>query len=280
MTKTITDQLHSVPLHLNCLKFVFLKFLVTNLQTHTQFGFKAKHSTDMCIFTVKTLIKYYTDQNTALNTCLLHASKAFDRANHWTLFAKLIESHAPLLILRIILFWYQMQQVCIQCGKSMSRYFTICNGVRQGGILSPRLFVLYVNQPTNKSIDCKSGCYFNDMCINNVFYADEICLLAQSASAMQTLLDVSYKHGTDNDILFNPIKSVCIVFKPKAYKRFTPTAFIGDDALKFTKESQYLGFTFNEFKCDDSGMLRQMRLLYAKSNKLLRNQLGLRFIRR
>ena len=54
----------------------------------------------MCIFTVKTLIKYYTDQNTPVYTCLLDASKAFDRFNHWTLFAKLIESHAPLLIVR------------------------------------------------------------------------------------------------------------------------------------------------------------------------------------
>ena len=38
--------------------------------------FKAKHSTDMCIFTVKTLVKYYTDQMTPVYTCLLDASKA------------------------------------------------------------------------------------------------------------------------------------------------------------------------------------------------------------
>ena len=76
------------------------------------------------------LIKYYTDQNTPVYTCLLDASKAFDRVNHWTLFAKLIESHAPLLIVRILLFWYQMQQVCMKWGKSLSQYFTICNGIK------------------------------------------------------------------------------------------------------------------------------------------------------
>ena len=68
---------------------------------------------------------------------------------------------------------------------------------------------------------------------------------------MQSLLDVCYEYGTDNDILFNSIKSVCTVFKPKAYKRFTPTVFIGDDS-----------------KCDDSDMLRQMRLLYANLQSL------------
>ena len=120
--------------------------------------------------------------------------------------------------------------------------FTICSGVRQGRILSPRLFALYVNQLTNRFIACKAGCYFIDMYINHVLFADDICLLAPSASAMQSLLDVSYEYGTDNDILFNLIKSVFTVFKPKAYKRFTPTFFIGDIALKFTKEAKYLMF--------------------------------------
>ena len=201
-----------------------LEILETYLITHDhQFGFKAKHSTDMCIFTVKTLVKYYTDQMTPVYTCLLDASKAFDRVNHWTLFAKLIETGAPLLIVRVLLFWYQKQQVCIKWGNSCSTYFTICNGVRQGGILSPRLFALYVNQLTNQLIACKDGCYFNDMCINHVLYADDICLLAPTASAMQTLLDVCYEYGIDNDIVFNPIKLVCTVFKPKAYKLYLPT---------------------------------------------------------
>ena len=72
---------------------------------------------------------------------------------------------------------------------------------------------------------------------------------------MQSLLNVCYEYSTDNDILFNPIKSVCTVFQLNVYKRFTPTVFIGDVALKFTKEAKYLGFTFNDSKYDDSDML-------------------------
>ena len=72
-----------------------LKVLDAYLITHDhQFGFKSKHSTDMCIFTVRSVIKYYTEQNTAVYTCLLDARKAFDRVNHWTLFAKLIDTQA------------------------------------------------------------------------------------------------------------------------------------------------------------------------------------------
>ena len=38
------------------------------------------------------------------------------------------------------------------------------------------------------------------MCTNHVLYADDICLLAPSASAMQLLIDVCYDYGSNNDI--------------------------------------------------------------------------------
>ena len=73
-------------------------------------------------------------------------------------------------------------------------------------------------------------------------YADDICLLAHSANAMQSLLDVCYDYGSDNDILFNPIKSVYTIFKPKAYKLYLPLVFIGSDALKYNVYYQNFPF--------------------------------------
>ena len=66
----------------------------------------------MCIFIVKSLIKYYIDQNTPVYPCLLDASKGFDRVNDWTLFAKLIATHAPFLIVRVFFYFG------IKCNKS------------------------------------------------------------------------------------------------------------------------------------------------------------------
>ena len=138
MIKTTTDRSPwSLP-HLNYLKFVYLKFYKCTITHDHQFGFKTKHSADMCIFTVKSIIKYYTGHNTPVYTCFLDASKVFDRVNHWTLFTKFIYSGISLIIVRILVFWYQTQQLCIKWGGSTSRFFTISNGVRQGGILSPK----------------------------------------------------------------------------------------------------------------------------------------------
>ena len=75
-----------------CLSEKLNDYLTTS---DTQFGFKAQHSTDMCIYAVKSVVKYYNHFHSPVYTCFLDASKAFDRINHWTLFSKLIARGVP-----------------------------------------------------------------------------------------------------------------------------------------------------------------------------------------
>ena len=72
------------------------EYLITS---DNQFGFKKKHSTDLCIFTLKSVIDYYKNSRSPVFSCFLDASKAFDRVNHWTLFKKLIDRRCLLLLL-------------------------------------------------------------------------------------------------------------------------------------------------------------------------------------
>ena len=95
-------------------------------------------------------------------------------------------------------------------------------------------------------------------------------LNAPTAFVMQCMLDICYNYGLDNDVLFNPLKSVCMLFKPKGYKFYRPNIMIGIEVLKNVDSTKYLGITFCKTMKDDKEMIRQMRLLYAKSNKLLR----------
>ena len=184
------------------------------LQTHDhQFGFKKQHSTDMCIFTVKSVIKYYTKQKSSVYTCFLDAAKAFDRVSHWTLFSKLIKQNIPLVIVIIIAFWYQTQPMCIKWGKNSSTYFNVLSGVRQGGVLSPKVFAIYIDDLSLDLAMCTSGCYIDDQCMNHVMYADDICGLAPSVIGLQRMLDVCLHFSIRNDIKFNPIKSLFLNLK-------------------------------------------------------------------
>ena len=92
----------------------------------------------------------------------------------------MIDSKMPLIIVRIILFWYQSQLVCVQWDKAASNFFRMSNGVRQGGILSPKLFTLYMNL-LRLLVISNAGCYIDGQCMHHLMYADNICPLAPTA---------------------------------------------------------------------------------------------------
>ena len=74
----------------------------------------------MCIFTLKSVIKYYTQQSTPVYSCFLDASKAFDRVNHWKLFNKFLflVRNVPLLIVRMFCF-YIANRKCAFSGPNL-----------------------------------------------------------------------------------------------------------------------------------------------------------------
>ena len=129
-------------------------------------------------------------------------SKVFEHIISFKLIYKLIVRKVPLLIVRMFIFWYSKQEMCIKWGQSTSSFFTVSNGVRQGGILSPRLFSVYVDDLSKHLHDARSGCFIGHQCINHVMYADDICLLAPSALGLQKLLEMCYCFSQDNDIIF------------------------------------------------------------------------------
>ena len=62
-----------------------------------QFGFKKRHSTDMC-WVLKEMTEYFNCRNTSVFVTFLDASKAYYKIHHWQLFDKLLNIHVPVFI--------------------------------------------------------------------------------------------------------------------------------------------------------------------------------------
>ena len=80
------------------------------------------------------------------------------------------------------------QTICVKWGKLCSSYFGVSNGVRQGGILSPKLFSVYVDDLSLALSFATSGCIINDISVNHVFYEDDICIVFVGPSGLQRLM--------------------------------------------------------------------------------------------
>ena len=64
--------------------------------------------------------------------------------NHYHLFDKLLKRNVPKLLVRLLFFWYKTQTFYVACNSVLSMPFTVSNGVRQGGVLSPVLFNVFI----------------------------------------------------------------------------------------------------------------------------------------
>jgi len=72
----------------------------------------------------------------------------------------------------------------------MSDAFCVSSGVRQGGVLSPLLFAVYVDDLIAKLRCSGFGIHIGSLFYGCIFYADDIALLSCSCYGLQKLLDI------------------------------------------------------------------------------------------
>ena len=140
-----------------------------------QFAYKKNCSTIskyISVSMVTEVIDYYQNNGSPVYMCMLDASKAFDRVNLLTLFKTLYSRGMCPIYLRLLMKIYEEQQMRIRWNNSVSDYFTISNGVIQGGVLSPVLFSIYLDQLIVQLRHLGMGCYINGLfvCFMGLFH--------------------------------------------------------------------------------------------------------------
>ena len=86
----------------------------------------------------------------------------------------------------------------------------------------------------------------------------------------RTRVNICYRYSVEVNLNFNTTKSFCVAFTPKHYKLSLPPLFMNISPIMYTDSIKYLGFTFTSNNCDDADILKQMRMLYCRSNRLVR----------
>ena len=137
------------------------------------------------------------------------------------------------------------------------------NGIRQGSILSPHFFNVYVDELNYALSNSRVGCHLADKPMNNLSYADDLVLIAPSTSALNELLQICQSFASEHYIIFSITKSVCMRILPKQMKlKNCPTVYLGENKLQFVNDFNYLGHTITSDFSDDKDILKEMRKLY------------------
>ena len=143
------------------------------------------HSTSQCTLVVKETVQYYLNGGSIVYCMLLDA-----RVHFIKLFRLLLSRGLCPVICRSIATHYTSQTSRVKCGLSFSETFSISNGVKQGGVLSPILFGVYINSLLDKLEQSRAGCYIGHKFMRAFGYADDIILLAPCKKSLCVLLDI------------------------------------------------------------------------------------------
>ena len=250
------------------LRIVFTDYLTTS---DYQFGFKRKSSTSHAIYCLKETINYYTDNGSNVFCSFLDASKAFDRLVHAGLFLKLLERGVPLIFLDLIIYWYSDLQCRVRWGDTLSEWFYISAGVRQGGILSPTFYCIYVDELVQIHSQAGIGCHIRSAFLSILLYADDMCLISPSVKglhSLQKLLLITEQYCTDWDIMLNPKKSKIMEFGKLS--NCLPSLLLDGKELEWVKSWSYLGVTIVSHKKFNCCVAEKVKCFYRSANAILR----------
>ena len=220
------------------LKVMFSEQLTTS---HLQFGFKKKNATTHAIFCLKQTVEYYINNGSRVYCTFLDASKAFDRLVHKGLFKKLIEKKLPKIFIDVIISWYDGLQCRVLWDGTYSDWFPVNAGVRQGGVLSPDFYGIYVDELIFILESSGVGCHYVKKFAAALMYADDMAVLAPSLKGLQKLLNLCENYCTNWDIKLNAKKSKNLWFGKGAPPKFCPT--INGTPIEWVSKWKYLGVT-------------------------------------
>ena len=104
---------------------------------------------------------------------------------------------------------YVRQEARVIWNSCHSKYFRLNNGVKQGGVLSPTQFNLYIDRLLVTLKNSGLGCHINGTYMGELSYADDITLSCPSVYGLNKMMNICSDFTTNNFITFNTQKTVC-----------------------------------------------------------------------
>ena len=252
------------------------QYNVKLMSSELQFGFKPHSSTNMCSMVSEEEIAHHNSHNSSVFCSFLDATKAFDKLHYCTLFELLTKRELPAHIIRLLINIYTNSFVRVAWHGVLSVYFLAVNGVKQGGVLSPVLFCLYIDDLWLALSKSGVGCFIGNNFVGALAYADDIVLVAPTASALRKMLSICGDYASEYCISFNATKSKCLIVLPRSRRTTCSYAkecsfSINNQQIDNVESFKHLGHVISSQMEDASDIICRRNDFVGQVNNLLCN---------
>ena len=154
-----------------------------------QAGFRAGRSTTEQIFNLRILCEKYLQHQQNLYHVFIDFKKAFDRVWHAALWATMRKYNISANLVRTIEQLYDKATSAVQMNGSIGEWFRTTVGVRQGCLLSPTLFNIFLEPIMSDALEEHDGkVSIGGRNITNLRFADDIDALAEEEQELEALV--------------------------------------------------------------------------------------------
>jgi hypothetical protein len=212
-----------------------------------QFGFtRLRRALDAC-FVLDTLIDSMNADNTELFVAFIDFQKAYDYVWRDGLFHKMLISGMKGPIYRILHSMYKSVKSVIMYGNDVSDIIDQFVGLRQGCVLSPCLFSLFIaDLPSFLADEGCQGVFLHDTWVRVLLYANDGALVACSTLDLQCMLDALRKYCQRWRMIVNVKKTEIVIFNRKNPNLTEYHFNYNNESIFIAEKFKYLGVMFHE----------------------------------
>jgi hypothetical protein len=134
---------------------------------------------------------------------------------------------------------YNNVQSQVKFNDITTDFFQIDEGVKQGCVLSPILFCIFINELAKMIREAEVGVRICDIQIGCLFWADDVVLLGEDKVELQKMLDIAASFAKRWKLDFNRDKSNVII---TGHRRLSNVRWsLGDKVISEVNQYKYLG---------------------------------------
>ena len=246
-----------------------------NILSDEQLGFvKGNRTSDAHLILHNLIQEYCHKQGKFIYSCLVDFKKAFDSIPRDTLFQKLIGHGITGKFFNVLRNMYTNDSIRIKVGDTLSNIIHPNQGVRQGCILSPTLFNIFLADlpkalytPENRPIKLD-----DQTSLSCIIWADDLVMFSQSEEGLKNMISTLASYTEENSMEINPDKTKCMIFN-KTGRLIRRTFKYKGSQLEIVREYKYLGFILTPSGEITTG-LKDLKDRANRASNCLRTKLG------
>ena len=213
-----------------------------NILSTNQLGFVPSNRTSDPHIILNNLVqKYCHKKKGKMYGCFVDFSKAFDSVPREILLDKLRKCGINGKVFEVIRKIYTEDQASVKFGNKASEPFKTNRGVRQGCVLSPLLFNIFLADIQEVFDKCGDSPQLNNMEISCMIWADDILILSETPEGLQAKINNLKVYCKKNKLQVNIDKTKVMTFT-KSGRLLKNDFYFGSRKLLNIREYKYLGF--------------------------------------